>query len=62
MSPRPIDDEFDSKTAAFMKWLLQRPGTRVSPKIQIADFRDGNAGRGIGKGLGQFERDGLTIH
>ncbi len=62
MSPCPINDEFGSKTAAFMKWLLQRPGTRVSPKIQIADFRDGNAGRGIGKGLVPFERDGLIVH
>ncbi len=52
MSPYPSNDEFHSKTAAFMTWLLQLPGTKVSPKIRIADFRDGNAGRGIGKVLG----------
>ena len=44
-------DEFNSRTTAFMRWMRQLPGTRVSSKIQLADLRDQRAGRGIGISL-----------
>ena len=42
------NDDFDSKTEAFMTWLQQRPGATISPKIRIADLRHIGAGRGVG--------------
>ena len=41
------DDDFQSKSAAFTSWLQQQ-GASLSSKIQIADLRAQNAGRGVG--------------
>ena len=41
------NDDFHSKTSEFLTWLRERPGTIISPKIEITDLRHHNAGRGI---------------
>lgn len=38
-----------ARTSDFLKWLNGRPGTTISRKIEVADLRAHNAGRGIGK-------------
>jgi len=48
MSTTDHSDVFLSETGAFMAWLQRLPGARINPKIQIADLRQDNAGRGIG--------------
>lgn len=42
------DDSFHQKTALFLEWLSPLKGVFLSTKIEIADFRDRKAGRGIG--------------
>ncbi|KAK4543139.1 hypothetical protein LTR36_005917 [Oleoguttula mirabilis] len=39
-------EEFASKSEAFITWLHQS-GTTISPKIQLADLRSRDAGRGV---------------
>ncbi|WEW61954.1 Ribosomal lysine N-methyltransferase 4 [Emydomyces testavorans] len=41
------DDDFAQRSDAFMNWLKQHPGVRVSSKIKIADLRPNGAGRGV---------------
>lgn len=41
--------DFAQHSDDFMSWLKRRPGVSVSSKIQIADLRSQNAGRGVGK-------------
>lgn len=36
-----------ARTSDFLKWLNGRPGTTISRKIEVADLRAHNAGRGI---------------
>ena len=48
MAPDLEHDSFQAKSDAFWKWVQQRPGTIISPKIRIADLRDQDQGRGIG--------------
>lgn len=43
------DASFAQHSNDFMECLKRSPGARVSPKIQIADLRTENAGRGVGK-------------
>ena len=38
---------FYATTVHFLRWLQDRPGTTISRKIEIADLRAHNAGRGI---------------
>lgn len=45
------NDDFDQKSATFLKWLQGLHGVRVSTKIHIADMRSRAAGRGIGSVL-----------
>ena len=40
-------DEFQQKSAAFLAWFKSRC-TNLSPKINLADLRCRNAGRGLG--------------
>lgn len=40
--------DFDSKTKAFLQWFKALPGSTFHEHIEIADFRQRNAGRGIG--------------
>lgn len=42
------NSDFDAKTKTFIKWLQQRPGASVNPKIEVADLRACSAGRGVG--------------
>lgn len=51
MATYASDDTFHPKTADFLKWLRERPGTTISRKLEIIDLRDHNAGRGIGNRL-----------
>ena len=39
-------DNFISRSQSFLHWLKQH-GTTVSPKIELADLRSRNAGRGV---------------
>lgn len=39
----------DAKAEAFMTWLQKRPGATINPKVQVADLRARNAGRGVGR-------------
>ncbi|PTB78696.1 UV-endonuclease UvdE [Trichoderma longibrachiatum ATCC 18648] len=39
--------DFDSKTKAFLQWFKALPGSTFHEHIEIADFRQRNAGRGI---------------
>lgn len=39
---------FQQLSTDFLKWFESTPGTRVSPKITLADLRSRNAGRGVG--------------
>lgn len=41
------DDSFKAASAQFLGWLNQN-GTTVSDKIELADLRNRNAGRGVG--------------
>lgn len=43
-----IDEDFNQKTASFLKWFKLLQGATTNPKIEIADLRNRNAGRGIG--------------
>lgn len=49
MATSPAKDDFQASTATFLEWVQRQPGTIISPKIKIADMRELNAGRGIGK-------------
>ncbi|KAK5121981.1 hypothetical protein LTR85_004553 [Meristemomyces frigidus] len=40
------DDDFSAKSDSFVQWL-HRNGTTISPKIELADLRSRNAGRGV---------------
>ncbi|KAF6223485.1 hypothetical protein HO133_000328 [Letharia lupina] len=51
MATYASNDTFHPKTADFLKWLRERPGTTISRKLEIIDLRDHNAGRGIGNRL-----------
>ena len=42
-----MDDDFTEKTKTFLGWFGNQR-TTISPKIQLADLRLHNAGRGIG--------------
>lgn len=39
---------FHRQSDEFMTWLASRPSVRVSSKIQVADLRSADAGRGVG--------------
>lgn len=39
---------FSQKSAAFVSWFQNAPGTRLSSKIELSDLRSRNAGRGVG--------------
>ena len=42
-----VDDDFAEKSGAFANWL-QSSGATLSDKIELADLRQHNAGRGVG--------------
>jgi hypothetical protein len=42
-----VEDEFTNRSAAFMSWL-RASGATLSEKIELADLRQQNAGRGVG--------------
>lgn len=57
------DDGFEERSNVFMAWL-KSTGAEISEKIQLADLRGQNAGRGVGKLLFlqcQLERLWLRI-
>lgn len=43
------EDHFRAQTAAFLAWFKAQPGTTFHESIEIKDFRDRGAGRGIGE-------------
>lgn len=45
---------FQKLSADFLKWFESTPGTRMSPKITLADLRSRDAGRGVGMLTGHF--------
>ena len=45
----PSDDNFIHEARRFVQWFTAWPGTRLSPKICLADLRDDEEGRGVGK-------------
>jgi N-lysine methyltransferase SETD6 len=48
--------DFHATSEAFLSWFKSLPGATFSDSIQIVDFRDRNAGRGIGT-LSRVHRD-----
>ena len=50
MPSNPGNGKFQAMTDVFWKWVQQRPGTTISPKIRIADLRNHGQGRGVGMG------------
>lgn len=42
-----VDDDFATRSAAFLSWLQASDAT-LSEKIELADLRQQNAGRGVG--------------
>ena len=42
-----IDEDFQRTSANFMAWLGGLEGVVISPKIQLADLRSRDAGRGV---------------
>ncbi|KAL6713075.1 Ribosomal lysine N-methyltransferase 4 [Lecanora helva] len=47
MSSGNVSGDFYARSKAFMRWMHELPGTRISSKIQLADLRHQGAGRGI---------------
>ncbi|KIW03364.1 uncharacterized protein PV09_05572 [Verruconis gallopava] len=45
-STMEVDDDFATKSAAFLSWL-QASGATLSEKIELADLRHQNSGRGV---------------
>ena len=45
------DDPFVQASTGFVQWFTGWPGTRLNPRIQLADLRAEGAGRGVGKSL-----------
>lgn len=45
--PKMTMDEFNAISKGFLDWL-SRSGANINPKIEIADLRQQNAGRGVG--------------
>ncbi|KAL1304479.1 hypothetical protein AAFC00_003469 [Neodothiora populina] len=43
-----MDDDFSERTRSFLSWFQSRR-SNISPKIQLADLRYRNSGRGVGK-------------
>lgn len=49
-SPRKAkmsDEDFQTKSEAFLAWFKAQPGAQFHPSLNIVDLRHGNAGRGI---------------
>jgi hypothetical protein len=44
-------DRFQHNSSAFLQWFTTTNGTRLNPKLELADLRDSGAGRGVGKYL-----------
>ncbi|RJE22261.1 SET domain-containing protein [Aspergillus sclerotialis] len=40
-------NSFHRQSDEFMAWLAHKPGVKISPKIQLADLRSTDAGRGV---------------
>ncbi|KAN0073462.1 hypothetical protein V8E54_008682 [Elaphomyces granulatus] len=48
MSPHHVElDCFRRQSDEFMRWLAQKPGVRINPKIKVADLRSQGSGRGV---------------
>jgi len=41
------DEDFQTKSEAFLTWFKTQPGTQIHPNLKIVDLRHGNSGRGI---------------
>ena len=46
-----LSDQFQHNSTTFLEWFTTTPLTRLNPKLELADLRDSNAGRGISKNL-----------
>lgn len=44
-----MDSEFQRRSDAFLKWLLDDVTAKISPNVKLIDLREQGAGRGLGK-------------
>jgi hypothetical protein len=56
-----LSDQFQHNSTAFLEWFTTAKGTRLNRKLELADLRDFDAGRGAGKNFWSWRRDFLLI-
>lgn len=56
-----LSDQFQHNSTAFHEWFTTAKGTRLNRKLELADLRDFDAGRGVGKNFWSRRRDFLLI-
>jgi hypothetical protein len=49
LAEEQLSEQFQHDSCAFLEWFTAAKGTRMSPKLELADLRASAAGRGVGK-------------
>ena len=49
LAAEQLSEQFQHDSFAFLEWFTAAKGTRMSPKLELADLRASAAGRGVGK-------------
>ena len=49
LAEEQLSEQFQHDSFTFLEWFTAAKGTRLSPKLELADLRASAAGRGVGK-------------